>query len=72
MSVSRTQPRRRLVTVLQQSIADGMAERVVDLLEAVEIEHQHGEAAPALRMAAIACSSRSRIRARLGRSVSTS
>ena len=40
----------RSATAVQQQVADRMAERVVDVLEAVEIEKQHGElAAPAVR-----------------------
>ena len=39
---------RRLATSTQQGVPDGMAEDVVDLLEAVEIEEQHGEARPVL------------------------
>jgi hypothetical protein len=33
------QPRRH---GLQQAVAEGVAEHVVDMLEAVEVEHQHG------------------------------
>ena len=49
----RTAPCSRLVTAQQQRVADRMAERVVDGLEAVEIEEQHGEL---LAAAASACS----------------
>ena len=42
------QPQQPLRDGLQQRVADGMTESVVDLLEAVEIEHQDRQAAPAL------------------------
>ena len=44
MSVSRTQARRRSATALRQAVADRMAERVVDALEVVEVEAEHGDA----------------------------
>ena len=40
----RTQPSRRSLTCLQQRVADRMPERVVDALEAVEVEAEHGKA----------------------------
>ena len=50
VSSSRRQFVSRSATAGQQQVADRVAERVVDVLEAVEIEEQHGElAAPAVR-----------------------
>ena len=57
---------------LQQSVARRMSKRVVDFLEAVEVEHQHRQMGLALRVTARACSSRSRSNTRFGRSVSAS
>ena len=42
VSTSRTQALSRAATCLQQQIARGMAEGVVDVLEAVEVEQQQG------------------------------
>ena len=40
----------RAATARQQQVADRVAERIVDVLEAVEVEEQHRElAAPAMR-----------------------
>ena len=47
MSVSRTQCCSRCGDRAQQFVADMMAERIVDLLEAVEIEAEHRETAVA-------------------------
>jgi hypothetical protein len=56
----------------QQRVAGGVAAGVVDVLEVVEVDVQHGaEAAPVLRLASIA-SRRSISRRRFGRPVSTS
>ena len=43
MSVSRTQNCRSQRRFLEDLVADRMTERVIDRLEAVEIEHQQGE-----------------------------
>ena len=48
VSVSRTSARRRSATILQQLVAGGMAQRVVDGLEVVEVEQVDGHDLAAL------------------------
>ena len=72
VSVSRNSARSRVGDGDQQPVADGMAERVVDLLEPVEIEAEQGEALAPRRARASASSIFSRNRLRLGRPVSES
>ena len=55
---------------LQQLVANRMSQRVIDMLEAIQVEKQHGQAClPRRRANAIAWSSRSFSSNRLGRSV---
>ena len=69
VSPSRSVARSRAADLLQQPVALVVAERVVDLLEVVEV-HQHHRAA--LRAPRIASSTRSRNSTRLGRPVRAS
>ena len=50
VSVSRTQPRSRPATARKQLVADRVPERIVDVLEVVEVEAQHREPLPAFNM----------------------
>ena len=74
---SRSPPRsdafRRLAAALQQAVADRMAERVVDRLEAVEVEHEERRlvAARARRSASVSAMNSSNC-LRFGRPVSSS
>ena len=50
---------------LQQFVADRVPQRIVDMLEAVEVDHHHGERRRAVRMRAVARCSSSRKLVRL-------
>ena len=58
--------------VLEQQVADGVAEAVVDVLEAVQVEEQHGALVAVFLLAVKAACSRLSNRVRLGRPVSGS
>ena len=51
MSSALTRLRSRSVTMVQQLVAGGMAERIVDLLEVVEVEKVPGDHGSGLGMA---------------------
>ena len=51
VSVARTMRRSRSATEVSSAVADRMAERIVDLLELVEIDEQHGAAVERARRA---------------------
>ena len=72
VSRSRMQSEQPLGDGPQQRVADRMAERVVDVLEVVEVEAVHHELFAPGRARRSACSILSRNSTRLGRSVSAS
>ena len=72
MSVARASRRSRSATLAQQRVADGMPQRVVDLLEAVQVRNNTATRLRSASARAMACSDWASNRLRLGSPVNSS